>query len=635
MSSPPLQQHNSILLVDDEMITLNTLRRLLERHGCLVNSTDSPVTALGLVQQNSYAVTIVDIGMPHISGFELLGQIQAENPDIRVILMSGHAEMDMVIKALKKGAFDFIPKPFDAKQVLETVDKAIEKFAHIQAAKESVAILEEKLFQSSQDWENTFNTLTDGITIHDMDFNIIFANRAAQDILQLPSPLPDKAKCFHYFHGTETPPPRCASCKSLKTGKQINVEIFEPHLDIYMELQAIPRFNQKNELIGLIHIIRDISVRKKAEKELKRMQTAALESSRIKSEFLANMSHEIRTPMNGVIGMLELLLNTEISQQQREYISMCKTSAQGMLSLLNEILEISKIESGKLDLEESEFSLRQTVKSSIDPLLLLLQEKGLSFQGTITDKVEDALIGDGGRLRQIIINLVGNAIKFTESGTISVTVSPVEQHKEQVTLHFTVRDTGIGIPPNRLETIFEAFRQVDSSTTRKYGGTGLGLSIAKNLVEMMSGHLWATSEIGKGSTFHFILPFRVGKAETIIRPDPLGSAWNGWAKEEASVEFDYPRNENEQAKKKGGSGPHVKEQLNKLEKALSLKNLMLIEEYAYKLKESASKANLASIADDAFRIQLAARKGDLDRCATVFTRLNKGWNKQRAEAVSP
>ncbi|MGI9516952.1 MAG: response regulator [Pirellulaceae bacterium] len=269
--------------------------------------------------------------------------------------------------------------------------------------------------------------------------------------------------------------------------------------------------------------ITDISWRKKVEADLRRAKDAAEAASRAKSDFLANMSHEIRTPMNAVIGMTEMVLDMELSDVQRDYLKTVLESAESLMTIINEILDFSKIEAGKLQLESLPFSLRETLGDTMKSLALRAHSTGLELAWHVNADIPDLLTGDAARLRQVIVNLVGNSIKFTEQGEIVVDVEQVACQENEVELKFCVADTGVGIPQDRLHAIFGAFDQVDSSTTRRFGGTGLGLAICSRLVSMMQGRIWVDSEPGEGAKFFFTCKFDV-------RDDVLVEAHHDMAK---------------------------------------------------------------------------------------------------------
>jgi two-component system sensor histidine kinase/response regulator len=261
---------------------------------------------------------------------------------------------------------------------------------------------------------------------------------------------------------------------------------------------------------------RDITTRKQNEDELRRAKEAAEAGSQAKSEFLANISHEFRTPMNGILGMTELILDTDINSEQREYLEMVKSSADSLLRLLSDILDFSKVEAGKVELVEHEFALAQSLAETLQVMRFRAQQKGIELRWRISPGVPDRVVGDATRLRQVLVNLVGNAIKFTERGEVLVQVETQEQNQARVVLHFRVKDSGIGIPKDKQSMIFDAFTQADSSTTRKYGGTGLGLAITTRLVMLMEGKLWVESELGQGSTFHFTVTFGLVQEESAL-----------------------------------------------------------------------------------------------------------------------
>jgi PAS domain S-box-containing protein len=287
--------------------------------------------------------------------------------------------------------------------------------------------------------------------------------------------------------------------------------------------RAFPVVNEQGQLFRIVDIAEDISVRKAAEEALQKAKEAAEAASHAKSEFLANMSHEIRTPLNGILGMTELVLETSLNTEQSEYLAMAKDSADSLLTIINDVLDFSKIEAGKMELYPIEFNLREAFEETARMFSLRAHDKGLEIICDVHSDVPEILFGDPTRLRQVVVNLVGNAIKFTEHGEVAIQVATDSTAGDDALLHVTVSDTGIGIPVDKQAAIFQAFTQADGSTTRRFGGTGLGLTICTRLVTMMGGRVWVESEAGHGSQFHFTARLGIVKNGFLPPPAELAS----------------------------------------------------------------------------------------------------------------
>jgi two-component system, sensor histidine kinase and response regulator len=378
---------------------------------------------------------------------------------------------------------------------------------------------QEALHESEEQIRLLMDSTAEAIYGINRDGIITFTNPAVHRLLGYEKSTSLLGKSAHhvmhhsYADGKPFPLEKCHIVESRASGNAVHLddEVFwrADGTSFPVEYWAYP-IRKEEEIVGAVVTFLDITERTRSQAALLEAKKAAESASQAKSEFLANMSHEIRTPMNGIIGMTDLALETYLTTEQREYLGLVKSSADSLLHVINDILDFSKIEAGKLELEKTEFEIRDVFRDTLKAMVQRTEDKELEICARIAPTVPTTLVGDPTRLRQLIVNLVGNAIKFTERGNILVNAELESLTGYEATLHISVSDTGIGIPKEKQDLIFDSFAQADGSTTRKFGGTGLGLTISRQLVELMGGRIWVQSELGKGSTFQFTCNFQTG-----------------------------------------------------------------------------------------------------------------------------
>jgi len=507
----------NILAVDDRLENLLTIETILDNAEINLVKATSGNEALGLMFDYDFALVLMDVQMPGMDGFETAELMRGSEKTrhIPIIFVTAiNKEKKHIFRGYDTGAVDYLFKPIEPEIFQSKINVFIDLYKQRNALEELTLKLEntiselinsrEKLRQSEEKYRDIFENANEGIFIIQQGL-IKFHNPKTLQILasEKTSLLGKTFVDFVYPDFRES----LQRGHFDKLGKEfhdnrISVRVIDENEEIkWVEINSVV-INWEGEP-ALLNFISDISERKIAEEEMKRARSLAEQASRTKSEFLANMSHEIRTPLNGIIGMTELVMMSPLEEDQKERLEAVKFSGESLLDIINDILDLSKIEARKLELDFVQFSLRGVIEKVLRPMSSKTSQKNLELILDISNGVPDYYVGDPVRLRQILFNLIGNAIKFTEKGEIKLEVRLKKESGNNAELEFFITDTGIGIPSDKMHNLFKSFSQADSSTSRKFGGTGLGLAISKSLVEMMKGTISVDSIADKGSVFKF------------------------------------------------------------------------------------------------------------------------------------
>ena len=485
-----------ILFVEDNPGDVRLVEEML--HDALHDSFGLQVagdlgSAIARLSKDTVDVVLLDLSLPDSHGTETAATLRRSAPHVPIVVLTGVEDEEAVLDALEKGAQDCLVKgKFDAPLLARTIRYAIQRKLAEEAIKHSLSLLQAML-----------ESIADGIVVLDQSRKIVHYNRRFVEMWSVPRSLLD-AKDGEALRDFMLPqvvdPQRLRRRFDEPFGEEAQGYDLLEFLDgrIY-ERSSIPHVLE-GKVIGWVWSFRDVTERRRAIEELRRARHAAEAASRAKSEFLANLSHEIRTPLNTIVGITDLLADNSINAEQRQYLEMLRRASGVLLGLVGDVLDLSKIEAGRIDLRKAPLHLPELVNDAVQLLQPAAAKKGIDLTAIILPEVPQTVVGDQNRLRQILLNLLGNAIKFTEKGSVT---ARVENDLVPGMILFTIIDTGIGIPAARLASVFEDFEQADPEISRQYGGTGLGLGIARRLVELMDGRLWVESEPGRGSRFHF------------------------------------------------------------------------------------------------------------------------------------
>lgn len=507
-----------ILIIDDDKIDAISIVRSISRSEILaeIDSAASVKEGFEKLERIEYDLIFLDYMLPDSDGISILQKIRNLGINIPVIFITSQGNENIASQAILAGASDYMPKSLlTSDGISHSIRNAFKLFESQNLRKETEFALEinsKRLSEAQKlakigSWEINLNN--DEVYFSEELYNIFEFDKAATPSLNAFRSCITSSDDILLFES------------KLEEVKNNHVEVSFSHRIMtkkgsikHINEYVIGIYDENGTLFKILGTIQDITEQKKIEKELIKAKNIAENSVRIKERFLTNMSHEIRTPMNGILGFVHILEDTKLDENQKQSIEAIKMAGKNLMLIINDILDLSKIEADKMTFEAIEFSLSKTVQSVIEILSPIAKQKKVLLKSAIDPKINDLLIGDPTRLSQILINLVGNALKFTEQGQVELVISQQQENDLVSLVLFNVIDTGIGIAADKIDSIFESFNQASNETTRKFGGTGLGLTITRRLIELQGGSINVKSEIAKGSEFSFMIQYKRGGLST-------------------------------------------------------------------------------------------------------------------------
>ena len=491
-----------LLIIDDDEVDQMLIRRSAGKTtlNAVIHTAKSATEGLQLLQQHHFDCAFVDFRLPDMDGLELMEKISRLGITTPVLIVTSHGDERIAAQAIRLGASDYLPKSL---LTPEGIYHSVRTAIRLKLAEQEKLRTEERLRTSQAQLEFLISNTPTAFWSTDAQGMFKFAKGLGFTIIGI-NPAEILGKSFYeVFQGY----PRILN-RFERTLKGEVVQSVDETNGHFFKSHYIPAYNDAGNVAGVTGFAMDITERVHNERELVIAKELAEKSVRVKEQFLANISHEIRTPMNGIIGLANVLHKTNLDQEQHKYLNAIRKSADNLMQIINDLLDFSKISANQFTFEEVEFNLQELLQDVIDLMENKASERNNRLSVELGSEVPLFLNGDPLRLKQVVLNLVGNAIKFTENGGIKLTTNLAEDHRDRVVLEFTVEDTGIGIPEEKLHVIFESFNQGSNDTTRKYGGTGLGLTISKNIVEMQGGAISVRSQPQQGSSFTFSIPFK-------------------------------------------------------------------------------------------------------------------------------